>query len=198
MVSPAEAAKYPMLQPANVTPVEILELDDFGNPIAEKRDGEWVDPHHQKIGQIVLRGTLKAGDELPDGSKVVMKRQSGALVFGIIAFGAAYLPAVIAAAASNIDGDRPLAAPIVGPWIMLTTRPQCVVDPTIGPNCVPDTFARFGAVMSGIFQSLGVVFIIAGVPSHAVLEEPTPEDKEEKASIRIVPLGNGVGIQGTF
>jgi hypothetical protein len=156
-----------------------------------------------KNDRVVVRGTLRPGDTLPDGSKVVMKRQTGALVFGFLSFGLAYVPAVIGAAASSIDGDRPLAIPLVGPWIMLTTRPACVIDPMIGPNCVPDTFARFGAVMSGLFQSLGVVFIVAGLPTHAALEEPPPPDeqekkKTEKASIQIVPMPGGLGVVGRF
>lgn len=212
VVSPAEAPKYTQLEPVAIqrgdeqipyTPSpDVIELDESGHTIAVRSGTDWTEPQgpmtFQKNDRIVLRGTLHPGDELPDGSKVVLKRQTGALVFGSLAFGLAYIPAAIGGVVSSVDGDHPLAVPLVGPWIMLTTRPACVVDPTVGANCVPDTMARFGAVMSGIFQSLGLVFVIAGLPAHAVLEEPPPPEEKEKTSIQIVPMPNGVGVVGTF
>jgi hypothetical protein len=180
----------------------IMETDENGRVISVRNAaGEWSDPGQtialRKRDRIVVRGTLSPGDDAPGGGKVVMKRQSGALAFGIISFGAAYLSAVIGGGISN--DDRPLLAPIVGPWANLVMRPACVIDPVVGINCVPDTFARFGSVVSGLFQGLGVVFIIAGIPSRAAIEDaPEEKPKPEKAHIRIVPLFGGLRMIGTF
>ncbi len=183
----------------------VMEMDENGRVVSVRNAaGEWTDPGEtialRKNDRIVVRGTLSPGDHVPGGGKVVMKRQTGALAFGILSFGLAYLGAAIGGAASN--EDRPLLAPIVGPWANLVLRPACVIDPTIGPNCVPDTFARFGSVASGLFQALGVVFMIAGSPAHAAVEDPPPDENEkpkaEKASIAIAPLFGGLGVSGKF
>jgi hypothetical protein len=147
--------------------------------------------------RIVVRGALSVGDEVPGGGRVVMKRLTGALVFGSIAFSAAYLPAAIAGAAGS-DAERVLVAPFGGPWAYLVTRPACVIDPVVGANCIPDTAARFGATMSGIFQSLGLIFIITGLPAHAAIAEPEEPDEEKKPSVSLVPLPNGIGLGGRF
>lgn len=192
----------------------VMELDERGKIVSVKNAaGEWTDPGEtislRKNDKILVRGTLAVGDPVPGGGRVVMKRQSGALAFGIVAFGLAYLPALIAGAASN--DDRPLMAPFGGPWANLVTRPACVVDPMVGANCIPDTMARFGSVMSGIFQALGLVFVIAGTPAHAAVEEPELEEEKkdkdrdndrdrdrDKASLQFVPLPNGGGLVGRF
>lgn len=183
---------------------KVMELDERGAVIAVRNAaGEWTDPGEtiplRKNDHIVVRGTLGIGDAVPGGGKVVLKRQTGALAFGLLSFGLAYIPALIGGAASN--DDRPLVAPLAGPWANLVLRPACVVDPTVGANCIPDTMARFGSVMSGIFQALGVVFILAGTPSHATIEEPREDDEKEKtdkASIELVPLPGGGALMGRF
>lgn len=227
-LSPADAAKSGKLAPVSIArgdeniavpegsvvegnhivvsgAANVMETDESGRVVSIRNSaGEWADPGEtialKKTDRIVVRGTLSLGDDVPGGGKVVMKRQTGALAFGILSFGLAYLSAAIGGAASN--EDRPLLAPIVGPWANLVMRPPCVIDPTIGINCVPDTFARFGSVVSGLFQALGVVFIIAGSPAHAAVEDAPPDENEkpkaEKASIHIVPLFGGLGIHGKF
>jgi hypothetical protein len=181
---------------------KVMELDEDGRVVTVRNEaGEWTEPGEtitlQRNDRIVVRGTLNVGDRAPGGGTVVMKRQSGALWFGALSFGAAYLGAFIGGAVSN--DDRSLLAPVVGPWLNLVNRPACVVDPSIGPNCVPDTFARFGSVFSGIFQGLGLIFIVAGLPSHADIEDPPEKDeKKDKATFQIVPLPGGLGIVGRF
>lgn len=143
--------------------------------------------------KIVVRGDLKPGDAVPGGGHVVLQRQAGALVFGSIALAAAYLPAAIAGAAGS-NAERALLAPIGGPWAYLVARPACVIDPNVGANCIPDTAARFGAVMSGLFQALGLTFLIVGAPAHAAIaEDPPPE-----SALSVVPMPNGAALRGAF
>lgn len=192
----------------------VFEIDERARVVmARGEDGAWSEPRTLALGKddrVLLRGTLGVGDAVPGGGRVVSKRLGGAIVFGTISFAVAYAPAAIGAAVSTIDADHLLAVPVVGPWLMLANRPACSIDPDIGANCVPDTFARFGAVMSGIFQALGVAFIVAGLPSRAAIEEPAAEepvaeehekersDKREGAGARLVPWPGGVGVVGTF
>jgi hypothetical protein len=150
----------------------------------------------ERNDRIVVKGTLSPGDEVPGGGLVVLRRSTGALVVGSFSFALAYIPAAIAGAVSN--EDRALLAPIGGPWANLVTRPACTTPPSPEAGtapCIPDTLARFGSVMSGIFQSLGVVFLTIGIPAKAVIEEP---QQQEKPSVSIVPLPGGIGLSGRF
>lgn len=165
----------------------------------------------QRGDRIVMRGTLEVGDELPGGARVVQKRGTGFLVFGVLSITFGYIPAIIGGAASKDESiDRPLFVPFVGPWIALANRlaNPCVPDPIIsGANCAGPSMANFGYVVSGITQGLGAIFVVVGLPSHAELVEPEPDDEEgkrrtAKPSWHVLPFGlpggGGLGIGGRF
>lgn len=205
-------------------PEDVLEMDDEGSIVAVRtpsgriefkpktavspEGASWVrgEPAStekeqtiplERNDRILVRGSLAPGDDVPGGGHVITKRLTGALVFGSLSFGAAYVPAAIAGAAGG-NAERALLAPIGGPWAYLVVRPACVpAGSEVGAqNCIPDAGARFGAVMSGIFQALGITFLIAGVPSHAAIEDP--EDEEAKPNVSLIPLPGGMMFEGRF
>lgn len=206
---------------------DAVELDERGEIVAARAaSGEWTELAPNAAvppggageaiplvpgDRIVLRGTLRVGDVLPDGARVVEKRARGFLVFGALMMVFGYLPAVIGGVASKDEKiDRPLLAPFVGPWIAMAQRLQtpCVPDPIIsGANCAGPSLALFGYAVSGIAQGLGALFFVVGLPSHAELAQPDGDAKKASGersgvSVRIVPWalpnGGGIGLSGRF
>jgi hypothetical protein len=79
-----------------------------------------------------------------------------------------------------------------------------VIGDVSGVNCLEPSLALFGFAVMGVTQGIGAIFLVAGLPSHAELVEPDPDEQKDKqrASVRLVPLtfanGGGLGLSGRF
>ena len=72
---------------------------------------------------------------------------------GIVVFGLAYVPSVVAASSSSLPADRTLLVPIAGPWIDLTQRPRC----TPAAQCDAENTNKVLLVTDGIVQAVGAL-----------------------------------------
>jgi hypothetical protein len=113
------------------------------------------------------------------------------LVTGRALFAAPYLGGVIVAMQSELDADRRLYIPLVGPWLDLGERP-CA----FGSNCsTGDNIASTLLAFSGVAQGIGLIL--------AAISVAVPDKKVERtAKVHVAPVsfrgGGGIGAMGTF
>jgi hypothetical protein len=144
--------------------------------------------------RIEARGELGDGDAVPGVGRVTDDRPWAVLVAGSIAFVSGYGPAVYVGAASPQSHDRPLLAPVAGPWIALAVRPACNTpqgDLPIDP-CTGETAAKIGIVLMGIAQTAGAIAIVFALPSRLALEDARGR------RIGLVPTGQGGALVGAW
>jgi hypothetical protein len=122
------------------------------------------------------------------------------LASGLIAFGGAYIPSVIVAAANNNPYDNHLYIPVVGPWLDLGDRPPC--GGVFQTSCGTETAFKTLLVISGVFQGAGAVATVLGL----VMPErrsTVVAAKADRPSVHIMPAqvsrdGYGVAAFGNF
>jgi hypothetical protein len=122
---------------------------------------------------------------------------------GVIIFGLSYVPAVVVAGESNLDADRRLYVPLVGPWLDLGQRPACAAN-----DCNAENTARVGLVIDGIFQGVGALTTIGGFLFMAHETRTVTTTAGEGTAPDLAPTlhltpakvgsGYGVGAVGTF
>lgn len=158
--------------------------------------------------RILVEGAFEPGDRVPGIGTIETSRWTFALVTGIIVFPTSYLPAAIVGAGSNRQEDRWLLAPVVGPWIDLAERSECV-PPSVPPGALPidpcaeEKANKFAIVASGIGQGVGAVLLALGLPSHAELVRdregaPLPAQPTWMLQPRMGQNEQGLGIVGAF
>ncbi len=147
--------------------------------------------------KLEMRGTFAPGETIPLGGEVEVQRAWSALIFGGSLFALGYIPSVAVAAGSPHDYDRMLYLPLFGPWVDLVQRDNCTPDPIDPTKCFADGTARIGLIVDGIVQDTGLLLMLVGLPSYAVVEW----GKKKQARVRVGPTFgrvNGVGVQGSF
>ena len=141
--------------------------------------------------RIELRGRFAPGDSIPTGGHVQTTRAWSALAFGGALLGGAWLPSIIVAAASSVDANHWLYAPIVGPWIAYASRDSCA--PSVDPRpCLSDAGERIAIIADGILQTTGAVLVVVGLPSSAEIKWG------KQARLRVAPSFGGISIDGVF
>jgi hypothetical protein len=78
---------------------------------------------------------------------------------GIVVFGVAYVPSVVAAGSSGLNADRTLVVPLAGPWIDFAARPPCAP----ATSCNGENTSRVLLVVDGIFQAVGALTVLDGL-----------------------------------
>jgi hypothetical protein len=130
----------------------------------------------------------------PNASADVVKERGdrphrALLVAGLSTFAASYLATVVAAAASERQGDELLFAPVAGPWLNLTQR-GCPMF-----RCENETGTHALLVTSGVLQVGGLVMtmISLGLPSSSGRHRAGAE-----SGVQFVPGAVGRGGAGAF
>ncbi len=151
--------------------------------------------------------TVIATDPMsPTPTPVVAERTSYSppnrplLASGLIAFGGAYVPSVIVAAANNNPYDNHLYIPVVGPWLDLGDRPPC--GGIFQTSCGTETAFKTLLVIDGVFQGVGAVATVLGL----VMPERRSTvlaAKADKPTVHVLPAqvsrdGYGVAAFGNF
>ncbi len=116
---------------------------------------------------------------------------------GLVVFGVAYVPAVVAGSTSKLDADRTLLVPLAGPWIDLAQRPGC----SPASQCNAENTNKVLLVLDGIFQGAGALTVLGGLLTtvhetttvQQTAEQPTPASG---LTVRLLPasVGSGYGM----
>lgn len=149
--------------------------------------------------RIEARGELEDGDEVPasggaPAATVTEDRPLTLLVAGALAFAIGYGPALFIGISSPQSYDRPLLAPVVGPWIALAVRPSCEKpqgDLPVDP-CTGETLAKVGIVAMGVSQAIGGLAIALSLPSQLVLVDG------QGRKVALAPTPGGAALVGTW
>jgi hypothetical protein len=117
------------------------------------------------------------------------------LIAGAIVFSLAWLPTAYVGLGSQRPDDRVLVVPLLGPWINLAGRPQCV-PPGYAKMlpvdfCIEESASRAALVASGGIELLGGVLFALGLPAPA---EFVGGDR----GVAVVPTPHGVAAVGAF
>lgn len=166
-----------------------------GNQVRGELEGHQEHVPLLPSDRLEMRGTFAPGDTLPLGGKVDVERAWSALVFGTSLLALGYIPSIAVAASSPHDYDRMLYAPLFGPWIDLVQRDNCTPDPIDPTKCFGDAAAHIGLIADGIIQDTGLLLMLVGLPSYAVVKWG------DHASLRVGPVfgtTTGIGAQGSF
>jgi hypothetical protein len=147
--------------------------------------------------RIEASGVLEDGDKVPasgnePAATVVEDRSLALLVAGTLGVAIGYGPALFVGISSSQSYDRPLVAPVVGPWIALAVRPSCNLpqgDLPVDP-CTGETLAKVGIVAMGVAQAAGAIAIAFGIPSDLVLVD------EKGRRVALAPNANGAALVG--
>ena len=120
------------------------------------------------------RDVVTTREKVPNAALIT----SGAVMFGI-----PYTTSFVVAASSNRTSDRHLFLPLVGPWIDLASRGQCV-----GPSCDGETSNKVLLVFDGLLQSAGALQFMSGFLF------PTTRIVTRTASVQVAPSGGRSGM----
>ena len=117
---------------------------------------------------------------------------------GVGIFALSYIPAIFVGATSNLNADRTMFVPLVGPWMDLTQRPGCAP----GTSCDGENTAKVLIVVDGVFQAIGALTIVGGFLNTAH-ETTTVRSAEYRPTLRLTPAqmgqgGYGMQALGTF
>lgn len=114
---------------------------------------------------------------------------------GLLTFGITYGASAIVASTSNLDADKRLYIPVVGPWLDLSQRPDC--GPALDRSCDGETTNKVLLVADGIFQSLGVLQVIGGF----LMPETRTVSTTTTAKVKVIPTAGrmtGLAVVGQF
>jgi uncharacterized membrane protein len=112
---------------------------------------------------------------------------------GLFTFAVPYTVSALVGATSNVDADRYLFVPLVGPWVDLGQRPGC---PITAPSCNSETAARVGLVFDGLFQDIGALMVISGLLwRHELIVRRVAH---VQISPWFGPTGSGLAVNGSF
>lgn len=153
---------------------------------AERDDGEGI------FGETdITAAPIAVGAEAPEPVRINMPL----LVTGAAAFGAAYIPSLVVGITSDRDADRPLLAPVVGPWITLGQGRECDELP-----CSQEGLDTILVITSGVLQGAGAIAAAASlfIPPGSREAIRTAEPKVHVLPISMGRAGAGIGAAGTF
>ena len=145
---------------------------------------------------IEMQGELAAGESVPGGGRVESTRSTGVLAAGAVILSLAWLPTAYVGLGSHRDNDRVLVVPLLGPWIDLAGRSECV--PPGYANmlpvdwCIEESASRAALVASGGLQLLGGVLFAIGLPSRAEVVGG------DRWGVAVVPTQRGIAALGRF
>ncbi len=109
---------------------------------------------------------------------------TGLLASGAVIFGISYGAAVVAAAASNTDGDQELYVPFVGPWTALNNH--------------DGTTDKVLLVTDGVFQALGGFLVIDAFLNPRDVTTTRTRTAEVHVSPAVSPEFLGLAATGRF
>jgi hypothetical protein len=122
------------------------------------------------------------------------------LRMGTWTLGLSYAPALVVAVKSERRGDDYLYYPVVGPWLDLSHRGECL-------TCRHEKMNEALLVADGIFQGVGALQLVGSflLPERRTVETVTPpvprtkaaEQASVKLRVRPVRLSSGYGLQAT-
>jgi hypothetical protein len=169
--------------------------------VASAQDVAPPPPAQPTVVQPVVETPAVIEPAAPAGGETTTEQAIGpsmAMVgTGVGIFALSYVPAVVIAAESNLDADKRLYVPIVGPWLDLGQRPSCSAS-----DCNSESAAKVGIVIDGVFQAVGVLTVIGGLltPAH---ETRTVRTAALKPTLHLTPAtmghgGYGMAALGTF
>jgi hypothetical protein len=119
---------------------------------------------------------------------------------GIVVFGLAYVPSVVAGSTSSLPADRTLFVPLAGPWIDLTQRPGCAP----ATQCNGENTSKVLLVTDGIVQAAGALTVLGGLltTGHETTTVQQSADAATGVTVHFSPasVGPGYGMvaKGTF
>ncbi len=151
-----------------------------------------------RADRIEVTGNYAQGDVVPIGGSVVSSKSTGLAVTGGVVFGLSYAIAGVGASVSPLSVDRKLWIPLVGPWMNLATRPQCVTPPELQSSpgvssldpCKADYAAKVGIAADGVLQGAGVLLFALGMMGSSKWAPA--------GQVAVVPDANGLRVLGTF
>jgi hypothetical protein len=126
------------------------------------------------------------------------------LITGASIFAASYGASVIAAAASDTQGDEKLYIPVAGPWLDLADR-EC----GLGDCGSREDWNQALIIGSGVLQGAGVGLALASLfipekhEAKSVAQAPHVRSAiNSKPTVKVLPVsmrsGGGVGAMGSF
>lgn len=136
--------------------------------------------------------------ESPGAERVTTTRPNRPmLISGATLLVGSYAAGVIVAATSDLDADKKLYIPVVGPWLDLGQRP-C----SFGSDCsTSDNIGSALLIGSGVAQGLGVILTAASfaTPERHVTSAPLAAQKPQVAFSPVsYNGGGGLGATGRF
>jgi len=120
---------------------------------------------------------------------------------GIIIFGISYGASAVVAAESDRDSDQALWIPVAGPWMDLAQRSdQCPQGQTDAPGCRNEDANKVMLVVSGVFQAIGALDIVAAFLFPPTAAERTAANTKPRLAFAPFTTGTsyGLGAAGTF
>lgn len=159
-------------------------------------------PHHFAfIAAPLAAMALVAWPTAARGEEVHRTSPNRAMIgSGIVTLGISYGASVIVGAQSDHEGDKNLYIPVAGPWMDLTTRGGCNVEP-----CGHETGNKVLLVVDGIVQALGALDIIAGLLTQDTVvtaKAPAAEPSVARTTLHVAPTvtsgAYGLAAVGTF
>ena len=113
---------------------------------------------------------------------------------GIVVFGLAYVPSVVAATSSGLPADRTLFVPLAGPWIDLTQRPGCAP----ATQCNGENTSKVLLVTDGIVQGVGALTVLGGLltTGHETTTVQRSADAATGVTVHFTPASVGPGYGG--
>jgi hypothetical protein len=118
------------------------------------------------------------------------------LASGFVTFGVPYVASVVVATRSDHPGDARLYAPVLGPFLDLTSRGSC--NGPDEPTCATEVGYKVLLVTDGVLQTIGTVEVLTGL-----LLPPGRRFPGDTAHLRFAPArvgrnGYGLGASGVF
>jgi hypothetical protein len=150
------------------------------------------------------------GRPIPAGYHLETRVKKGLVVSGSILFGVPYLFSISVAASSKYAPDRWFYAPVIGPFVNLSTRgDDCNPNSTSSSVtvCPSESGARFFIMLDGVMQTAGATMFILGLAlQNQILvrdDAPYTGKKGSQFAWTISPYaigrsGYGVGVAGMF
>lgn len=115
------------------------------------------------------------------------------LLSGMFTLGAAYVPALVVAIASDRAEDQRLYAPVVGPWMDLAARDGCT------GACSGERMNEMLLVTNGVFQALGALQLLGAflLPETQTVALRHP-DGAPALAVSVMPASLEPGVNGVL
>lgn len=180
----------------------VLAQQSGAQPYYQPQGGypQYQQPSPQQY-RLPDRMPYKEGKPIPIGYHVEDVPNKGLVTAGWITTTIPYAIGLFAAVSADFKNESGwLAAPVVGPWLMLGKRDYGCEDEhgdaSQSLDCVADVFVVMGLITDGIIQAAGGSMLLAGY----VATKPMLVRDEE--AVRVAPMqvgtGYGVGALGRF